>query len=408
MSADYMKGVTTILKKEKNVTIYYALVQLTYWFGFAAIGAFASAFLLHAGLRNTTIGFVLAVAALVAAFLQPVVGSAIDRFEKLSNKKVLTASAGVLSLAGITLFAVPGLPLVLTVIVYGIGYVMIQMSQPFVNAIGMECMNVGYRMHYGITRASGSLGYALSAYITGMLVAKIDISVIPAVIMISFGAMEAVLVIMSPEKIRNGMAVENNGTGDSKLNPVSFLKRYPYYAVMLLGLVCIYYSHGMINTFSLQILETIGGDSESLGTATFLAAMVEMVPMLFFAFLQKHFRSSKLIISAGFFFTLKAICTFFAPSVGWFYCAQLLQLPAWGVLAVTLVYFVNERIDKENAAQGQAFAGMSFSIGNVLATLISGAMIDGMGIRNTLLFGAGVGAVGAILLALTADKVNSK
>ena len=77
-------------KNINNVTGYYALVQWTYWLGNAAIGAFASAFLLEVGLSNTVIGLLLAVGGFTAAILPPFLGSLIDRNPKISTMHVLT------------------------------------------------------------------------------------------------------------------------------------------------------------------------------------------------------------------------------------------------------------------------------------------------------------------------------
>ena len=54
-------------------------------------------------------------------------------------------------------------------ICYGICMVLLQMSTPLVNSIGIATINGGEKMNFGIARGFGSLGYGVSAYLIGVL-----------------------------------------------------------------------------------------------------------------------------------------------------------------------------------------------------------------------------------------------
>lgn len=63
-------------------------------------------------------------------------------------------------------------------------------------------------------------------------------------------------------------------------NPDLFLAKYKKYAIMLIGLTLIYFSHTVINTFSLQIITPKGGTSADMGTAAAIAAVCELTTKL--------------------------------------------------------------------------------------------------------------------------------
>ena len=56
-------------------------------------------------------------------------------------------------------------------------------------------------------------------------------------------------------------------------------------------------------------------------------------------------------------FLLKAVLFIFAKSVGMIYLIQCLQCLAYGLMAASRVYYVDETVGEENEATGQAARG---------------------------------------------------
>lgn len=392
-------------KNINNVTGYYALVQWTYWLGNAAIGAFASAFLLEVGLSNTVIGLLLAVGGFTAAILPPFLGSLIDRNPKISTMHVLTYFGIGLIAIGALLLCFPLSSTPLMAALYALGYIFLQTLQPFINGLGVECINEGFTINFGFSRASGAFGYCISALLMGILSERIGIKTIPAAAIVTYAGM--ILSVAFLKRKRHTLAENGAKLTEKKganLNPIRFLKRYPTYAGMLVGMVLIYFSHGFLNTFCLQILQSKGGDVENMGIATSVAAAAEIIPMLCAPFLLKHFRLGNLLRFSGVFYTIKSFLSLLAPNVFLYYGVQMLQLPAWGIMATTIVFYVNETVEHEHSAQGQAFAGMTLTVGCFLCSLIGGWLIDLVGIDRTILVATVVCLIGAVILFLTTGK----
>lgn len=394
-----------MIQKMNNVTKYYALVQWTYWLGNAALGAFASAFLLEVGLSNTVIGLLLAIGGFTAAVLPPFLGSLIDRNPNISTMHVLLGFGFGLVGIGILLLCSPLSQTIVMATLYALGYICLQTLQPFINGLGVECINEGFTINFGFSRASGAFGYCISSLIMGILSKRIGIKTVPAAVCITYAGMIIAVALLRKKRrtlSENGaVTVEKKG---ANLNPIRFLKRYPTYAGMLVGMVLIYFSHGFLNTFCLQILQSKGGDVEDMGIATAVAAAAEIIPMLCAPFLLKHFRLGGLLRFSGVFYTIKSLLSLLAPSVFLYYGVQLLQLPAWGIMAISIVFYVNEIVDHEHAAQGQAFAGMTLTVGCFLCSLIGGWLIDLVGINSTILVATVVCGIGAVILFLTTKK----
>ena len=78
------------LSNDKTLSLRIASLQGLYWMIFCPIYSFASIYLLSKGFTNQKIGWVLAVNSILAVLLQPVIGSAADRFKKIPLKVFLS------------------------------------------------------------------------------------------------------------------------------------------------------------------------------------------------------------------------------------------------------------------------------------------------------------------------------
>jgi len=432
-----LKDLNYVTNGKRNMTLIYSLVQCLYWTGFAILGAFASLFLLSVGLGNTAIGVVLAIGALAAALLQPVVGSFVDASRTIFNRHVMIFIGGAMTVVSFIIWVTPATLSIPVSILFAVNYVMLQMSMPFVNAMGMDYMNAGYELNFGVARAVGSFGYAIVAYVMGILTVVLGPKSVPLAASIVFACLLCVVAFLTPAVVSAGVESAGNEADlpqgrtlqhvaseeagapedsafaeagapeDTAETPIGFLKKYPVFGIMLTGLVCIYYTHTLINTYALQILVTKGGDGSSVGLAAAIAAGLEVITMLLFPIIQKYFRIVTLIRVACAFFTLKVLFSLLAPNVPAYMAVQILQMFGWGILAIAIVYYVNEVIDRANASQGQAYAGMSMTMGTVVASLVCGRLLDTIGVNSTLVVGVAVGVVGTVIVVLTTTDRKS-
>lgn len=391
----HKKGQKDIMKK--NVTVYYSLIMAIYSIGFVAMSAFANFYLLNNGLTSGNIGILLAVSSLVSVCLEPVVGALIDRTKWISTKGVLLVIGICISVLGLLILFLPNQTTTTITILYSLSTVLLMLSQPFVSALGMDAVNYGYPINFGVGRGMGSLGYALGSFAFGRISVMFGPPCVPIAFAAAFGIL-CIILYLYPVKKEFRPVAEEAGKKKAHNSPFLFLIKYKRFAVILVGLIMIYFSHSLINTFTLQIVEPKGGTSSTMGTASAIAAICELITTLLFAFYMKKIKLHIIIKISGIFFTLKTLFSFIVTTVPAFYAIQGLQMFGWGFMSIGIVYYVNNLVDDCDKAQGQAYAGMSFTIASVLATSIGGNLIDVYGVNTMLIVGSIAAAVGTFIL----------
>lgn len=391
-------------KVKRDVTIYYGLIMATYSIGYVTMSAFSSLYLLDIGLSNGAVGMLLAIASMVSVLLQPPVGAIIDKSPKISTKHMLLIIGILVSVLGLVTILMSrssesmSMPITM---VYGINVMLLMLAQPFLNALGMDAINYHYPINFGVGRSMGSLGYVLGSAAFGRISVMFGPRSVPVAFSLAFAVL-CMLLFIYPVKKENRNIEQNQM--QKKENPFLFLKRYKRFAGMLIGLVLVYFSHVLINTFSLQIVTIKQGSSSDMGTAAAIAAICELITMLLFPFYQKRFPLHKLLRVSCIFFTMKIFLSYLVTNMTMFYLIQATQMFGWGIMSIGIVYYVNDLVGEHDKAQGQAYAGMSYTLSSVIATFLGGNIIDLLGVNMMLLIGTVLAAVGTLIVWVLVQK----
>lgn len=382
------------MKKEKNLTVIYAFIQWFFWMNFAAILGFASVYLLDAGLSNTQIGMVIAVAGAVCSVLQPVVASYADKPNSPSLKKILILWGIVLLILSALLIVLPGSVLV-SGLLFGAVMAFFQQLLPLVNSLGMETLNQKRKLNYGLARGMGSASYAVTSYVLGIAVAKLGVVSVPAAMMGGFILFIVFLLLFPFEKTGS---IEKNKKTNTSGGFFYFVGKYKQFSLVLVGCTCLYIGHVLLNNFTFQIVESKGGGSSEMGVAMFLAAIVELPIMFFFGSMLKKKRADVWFRISGIFLTLKVLGSLLAPNIYVFYIVQVCQMLGWGLISVASVYYVNSVMEEQDVIKGQAYITMTFTLASVLGASIGGALIDLAGVGTMLLFATICSMIGMVII----------
>lgn len=389
---------------KKNVTVYYGLVMAIYSLGYVTMSAFSSLYLLDIGLSNGGVGILLAVGSLLSVLFQPAVGTMIDQNPKISSKSVMLFISTIVVIVGMLIMFLPIKNIWLSALLYGICIMLLMLGQPFLNSLGMEAINYGYPMNLGIGRSMGSMGYAIGSYLFGIVSVMAGPKSVPIAFSVAFFILTLLLHIYPVKETNNG--VKNEEIVKTKSNPIIFLSKYRRFSVMLLGLILVYFSHALINTFTLQIITSKNGTSANMGTATSLAAFCELITVALFSIYMKHIKLHNIIKISSVFFTIKILFSLLVPNIITFYLIQGLQMFGWGFMSIGIVYYVNNLVGDYDKAQGQAYAGMAYTISSVIASFLGGIIIDLLGVNNMLFIGTVLAAFGTIIIYFTAEEVK--
>ncbi len=381
-------------QKTKRFTLTYALVQCFYWFCYGTALSYASPYLLSCGLSNTAIGLISAAACALSVAAQPLLASYADRKYSLSVKTlVLIMGAGILAL-GTGLVFTYGKNEAMNGLLLGSAILLVEISLPFVNALATETINAGKPLNYSFARGAGSVGYAVMSITIGQLIAKRGAGALPYALA-AFSLLFLAAVLIFPFGKQEKREMEN---AELSSGPLAFFRRYPSFAVSLAGCVLIFVSHVLINNFLYQIVVSKGGGSEHMGNAMALAGILEVLIMFSFSFLLKWKDSSFWFRVSGVFFTIKALGTLLAPTMGALYLIQIFQPLGWGMMTVASVFYVNSIMKEQDRIKGQAYMTIALSVGTIIASLGGGWLIDAVSVNGMMIAAILCGAAGAMIV----------
>jgi len=415
-----------------KLNILYACVAGLFWAMYCPVVSFTSVYLLNRGIGNTQIGILMASAQIAAAFAQPLLGSRVDKSRTLTNGKmslILTAIAGICSL--ILCFLLQASPV----------FILIEIAvitastalQPFNNALAFDHEKEGYTINFGLGRGMGSITYAVSALVLGYLVEIYSPNLLPYV-----AAAQAVLLTaatllymkpaagkMPATDTETGMAADaTTGTktgaadiltanqtqasakGDVQADSLKdFVLGHKKFMILQIGVMFIFFSHLTLNTYFLQIEQSVGGSSRDMGLAIFYAAMIEVPVMFFFVKIIKRIPCEKIMAFACIMFAVKHFLTYAASSVGMILFAQTFEIVSYAIFIPASVYYTKMLIEERNRTKGQTFAVIAMTCGNILSSFAGGFLLDSLGAKQMLLIAAISAAVGAVIAVTHIEKL---
>ena len=384
-------------------TLRYTLINVTYFAAFCTIHACAAVYLLAHGFSNTEVGVLLAVANVTSAISQPYVAGIIDKPGWLSNRRFILISVFTILAGSLVLMAAAEIKAVVFVI-YVLIYMIQFAYQPVMTALCFEYQKAGCSINYGLARGLGSAAFAVTSMFVGKAIEDYGENLLP-VINIAVMALSALIVFTfrkpeSEDGRDTDVKASPEGGQDPKTahnNIVDFAKTYPAFSVFLIGTVCFYFAHNMINDFMIQIIRNLGGGEAELGYANFLQAILELPVMAFFGLVLKKITSDKMLLFSGVAFFVKILILIFAVDMAGMYISQSFQLFAYAVFIPAAAYYVSKTMEELDQVKGQAYVTSAITVGGVFSNLISGVILDHFGIKPMLITGTVVCAMGVII-----------
>ena len=398
--------------KQFDRTIRYSLIQSFYWMAFAAVMSFSGVYLLGCGFTNSLIGLIVAFCGLISAFGQTAIAGYIDRTGGSKLKPTLFLLLGILlALSVISLLLTANAPFIAGIF-FSVEVALLQIVLPLVNSLAVGLEPAEGATNFGVARGLGSLAYAAAAALLGSWAAIWGVKSIPAALIVIYGLLLVSVFIFQYHSAANKNSTKNetlNNTSQNKTAPSasgSFLGRYPRFALLLAGAMCVYISHSLINSYAIQIMNTKGWDSVVMGNAAAIAAVSELPLMFCFAFLTKKKPVSFWLRISGIAFFLKTFFTLLSGSIAMFYGIQVIQMFGWAIISVASVAYVDKLLPAEDAVKGQSYFTMSYTAATVIAGLMGSAMIDRFGMNPVLVIGSVLAGIGAVIMFIFVENVE--
>lgn len=405
---------------KKLLNLDYALIQAIYWMLYAAAGIFVSVFLLDKGYSNTSIGTIIAVGSLLAILLQTIIANITDSIEKITNITMIKILLIVLFVMVVAVLVIGEKSAALTIAYVGIIVVHTAMH-PLVNALSFTLEETGHTVSYGLGRSMGSLTAGVICFLLGYLVAWFSPDVILYVAIINLILM-TIVVFATDRHYKKGISnvsitekAASSASGrefadviedEHTVSMKEFITRNKLFVIMSIGIVGLFFGNVILENFTVQIVEGIGGDTEQMGFVIFLLSIFEMPAMLGFSRLKKHFSYEFLLRVAAVFFTIKITLMYLADSMTMIYLAQLCQILGYGLLFPALVSFIDHIMQKHEAIRGQAIFTISLTVGNVLGSVLGGMILDMYSSKTLLLIGSAVSLAGTLIIVTLVGHIK--
>lgn len=374
---------------QKILNTKYAFIQGIYYVILCVLMSYGALYLGKVGLRTGLIGIVIASANILATLAQPVIARYIDAHHTsvASILMMMTLLSGLLSIVMLVIGQLPYLVAIIFALLSAIAITMM----PFINALTFVFEEKGVVLNFGLSRGIGSVAYALMSLVLGYVISRISPLYLPLVITVSALGLLPIL-----RGFSNDHVVSHKEGEKSRF--IDFLKYYKLFLLMLVGYILIYIDHQLINTYMIYIVRNIGGNSLSMGIATFIAAFLELPGMVLFQKYKDKLNISYVMIFAGIMYSIKHLLTLFAPNMTIFFIAQMLQIFAFALFIPSSVFYIDSYFDKRDATTGQALFTMSGTIAGVIASVAGGLLIEVTSVHITLLIFAVLSVVGSAIL----------
>lgn len=388
------------MEEKKNLTLNYVTIQIGMWAMYAPLMGYTSVFLLAKGFSNTEVGLISGLGCIISAVLQAIVSGYADKEKSKSVKTLLIMFAGIQIVLAVVLLAL-GNNFVLAIgIIFGSLISIMQLMVPLTNSMAMEMMNQGKEINYGAARGTASMMYALLVNAMGIFAKGDNLSIVPIATMLSASILLVGTALFPFKKAPGSVDTETKSKSDVK----PFLIKYPKIALFVLGAICAYVGHNLINVFLFQIVTLKGGNHVNMGVCLSMAAVFEIPVMFGFAYMIAR-RDSYVWVRVGSVgIMLKIILTLLVPDMISLYIVQVCQLFGFATFVVATVYYANHAVEERDRVKGQAYMTMANTLGIVFASMFGGVLIDRYGTNGMMIAGSVITVVGTILIFLSTTK----
>lgn len=395
-----MKGLEKVEVKHQ-----YSVVQALYWMTSCALAGYAAVYLQNRGLSNTLIGVVVGGAAFFSMVVQPLVAQIAESISWLTVKRtiqLLVVSMAVM-FGALTVFPIP----VAGVVVLYMGMNILNYCMPpMLSAMGMEFINQGYYLNFGLSRGLGSISYAVCAAILGFVIDRFFPGVLGYVYVVLAVLLFLAVSVMedlgvgeknsSQMRERKCLGKEKRDTGE---NIWKVIWKNKTFVCLMIGFCLANMNNAAVATYTVNIIKKLGGTDTILGFANFVSAASEMPVMLLFGYFMKKGNCIRLLKVSVLFFVIKPLILVNAGILPMVFLGLGLQGLSFGMFTPAAVYFVNSSLAPEHRVRGQAiFSVITAGAATCGGNLLGGWLQDTFGLDTMLWVCVSMAVIGLLFV----------
>lgn len=382
----------------------YAIITLSV-FGYGVY------FLQELNYSYLAIGVTIGISALIASIIQPFIGRLAD-IRHYSWKNILIVLNIILLISSLGVYIAPHNLLIL---LFGLMIIVFGCMYSFINQAVFYYEKHGTKTNFGVSRGFGSLTYMIFASLVGIFLAESGVMLINALSTIAAIIMLLVL-YLAPyydddiDVNDNANIVRNKNRQKRKRLKNNVIFKYPIFGLVFLSVTALMIFHDIFTGYMIAIFQNVGGNITDVAFGNSIAAFLELPTMFLFAKLLKRISAQKLLLIASIFYLIRSILVLTASDILGIYISLTLQMVSFAIMIPASIHITDELIREEDKYQGQAFMGVTQTIGIIFANFLGGHILHSYSVNLLLVILVIISVIGCIFAfsALLAGKKQEK
>lgn len=383
--------------KKLETTVQYSAAFAAFWAIDCTVIGYASVFLQANDYSNTIIGVILSAANLLSVAIQISAADIADRSKKLNLFDVVIMMAVAIMVSEMIVLLLKGRT-ILMFLAYTVVAGVHLAHQPQLNAMSGILASRNLNADYGICRGTGSLCYAATSLLMGVLVAKAGVIVLG----ISNEVFVFILIVASAAMGRNyrkaSPITQSKAEAAENIQMSEFISRHKMFLVMCIGILILFYQQQVTNNFMLQIFQANGGGTRELSIFFCIMPLTETAVFWVYAFLKRFFSVKTLLKFSTFMFIIRGLLLVLASSSTGVILSLIAHPFCFPLFLASIVDYINGIMDHKEVVRGQSLYVVVITISALITSLTGGAIIDMWGAKMLLIVAlvstvAGVGLV---------------
>jgi MFS family permease len=344
------------------------VIYFVYFTAFSIYVTYVNIYFLSIGLSGIEIGLINTISPLMSMLGSPIWGVLSDRFGNV--RRIL--SIAVCGAVGVTIGFAFTQNFTLILLLAG-GYSLFTSSiTPLLDSSTLLLLG-NQRERYGRIRIWGSIGFIISAFISGQIFDQVGLEVM-------FFAIAGLLAISL--LVLLWFQGDRGTTTRPEFSGIRQLVSHPEWAGFMVGLLIMGVANSGMHTFIGILIKEIGGGEGLVGLSASVGVLSELPVMFFSPRLIKRYHPRILLGFSFILYTLRLFLYGIIPSTSWVIPLSLLHGVSFGLYWVSSVAYAN-RIAPDNlkgTTQGVLIAIISLS--SMLGGLLSGWIFDFLGVST--------------------------
>ncbi len=248
----------------------------------------------------------------------------------------------------------------------------------------------GQTHRYSSIRLWGSIGFILTAWGLGGLMAGQGVSLLPWLLLGLFAAIW-ISSLLVPEEAAGHLSLDHE--------PLRRILRKPHVAGLLVVCFLMQASHGPYYTFYTIYMESFGYSLGVIGALWALGVIAEVGIFLLMPRLEPRFGLRRLLLASLLLALLRwLLIGAFPQSLPLMVFAQILHAASFGIYHAAAIHLIHRYFGARHQGKGQAlYSSLSFGVGGALGSFASGQIYGSLGPQFMFFGAAGLCLLGALI-----------